>query len=131
VKRKNHAVHNEAACDYLLKSGEFNDWVVTTAFYSAMHYLQYELFPKTINGIKYLDFETYYDKEVKHKKIGINKHAAMSLLVSEHLLSAAPFYRQLLDSCWNARYKDYQISYIIAQKARENLTNLKSFLKKP
>ena len=59
--KKEHAEHNESACDYLLQSGKYNDWVVTTAFYSAMQYLHNELFPLEYNNAEYSNFNSYYD----------------------------------------------------------------------
>lgn len=51
--RKQHAIHNEEACDFLLSSNKFNDWVITTAFYSALHFVQHEIFPLTHDDKKY------------------------------------------------------------------------------
>ncbi len=40
-----YAQHNEKACKYLDKKPEFTDWVITTAFYSALHFVRYKIFP--------------------------------------------------------------------------------------
>lgn len=57
-----HAAHNEKACDYLLKSRLFNDWVITTAFYSALHYVQDEIFPLTEDRKTYNNFNIFFIK---------------------------------------------------------------------
>ena len=66
--KKQHAIHNEEVCDFLLTSKKFNDWVVTTAFYSSLHFVQFELFPLTDDGQKYTDFNIYFSKVLKKKK---------------------------------------------------------------
>ena len=66
---KDHAVHNERACDFLLSSGEFNDWVVTTTFYAALHYVRYELFPLERNNVIYNNFEKYFSNISKKENM--------------------------------------------------------------
>jgi len=58
-----HALHNEDTCNYLDKSGVFNDWVVTTSFYSAKYFVEYKIFPLKYHKKKYDDFTTFYTKE--------------------------------------------------------------------
>lgn len=36
---KEHEQHNEELCDFLIADGKFTDWIVTTSFYSALHYV--------------------------------------------------------------------------------------------
>ncbi|HCA42575.1 MAG TPA: hypothetical protein DEP28_04900, partial [Bacteroidetes bacterium] len=55
-----HAEHNEKACQLLFKTNEFNDWVVTTAFYSSLHSVSFKLFPLTNDENKYESLSTYY-----------------------------------------------------------------------
>ena len=40
-----HAEHNEKAYRYLCQEPEFSDWIITTAFYSAIHYIRHRMFP--------------------------------------------------------------------------------------
>lgn len=79
--RKEHAIHNEAACDFLLSSKRFNDWVVTTAFYSALHFIQHELFPLINAGKSYPDLNIYYGSVLRKKQKGLTKHHATLQLV--------------------------------------------------
>jgi len=46
---REHGKHNKDVCDKLNLQDELecNDWVVTTAFYSSIHYLDHILFPFT------------------------------------------------------------------------------------
>lgn len=41
---KPQAKHNEELWELLLKNGKFSDWVITAAFYSALHYVEHEVF---------------------------------------------------------------------------------------
>jgi hypothetical protein len=60
---KSHSQHNFEACKFLLEDGKFLDWVVTTAFYSALHLVQEEIFPfRDDEGYEYSSFEQYYSK---------------------------------------------------------------------
>lgn len=127
--QKNHAIHNEAVCDLLLANGNFPDWVVTTSFYSALHYVQHEIFPITEQGITFQDLDSYYH-HLKQNGKQKSKHRVTINLVNIHIKNAAPKYRWLYDSCMNARYTDYKISKTLATQARKYLTEIKQNLKK-
>jgi len=126
---KDHAVHNERACDFLLSSGEFNDWVVTTTFYAALHYVRYELFPLERNNVIYNNFEKYFSNISKKENMQ-SQHKALIRLVETELYSCAAFYRYLYDQCRTARYVNYSISNDITLKAMESLKNIKLHLNK-
>lgn len=128
--RKQHAIHNEEACDFLLKSNKFNDWVITTAFYSALHFVQHEIFPVDENGETYLDLNIYYAKVLKKKNKRITKHFATIQLVTSKLPKCSPYYRWLHDACMSARYTNYNVSVEKAKQAREYLKLLKKQLLK-
>ncbi len=127
--QKEHAIHNEAACDFLLANGNFSDWVVTTAFYSALHYVQHEIFPLTEQGVNFPDLDSYYH-HLKQNGIQKSKHRVTINLVNTHLKNEAPKYRWLYDSCMNARYTNYEISNTLATQARNYLNEIKQNLKK-
>ncbi len=57
--RKKHAKYNELLCEVLAEDGRWDDWVVTTAFYSAMHFVEFKLFPMREAGTSYPAFEQY------------------------------------------------------------------------
>jgi len=128
--KKLHAIHNEEACNYLLTSKKFNDWVVTTAFYSALHFVQHELFPLTDNGQKYTDFNVYFGKVLKKKNKNLNKHSATIELVKTNLPACSSYYRWLHDACMSARYNNYKVSESMATNAKSSLIELKKHLKK-
>jgi hypothetical protein len=128
--KKLHAIHNEDACNFLLSSQKFNDWVVTTAFYSALHFVQHEIFPLDHSGVTYTEFNKYFLDVLKKKKWTSNKHKATIQLVTEKIPAAAPYYRWLYDTCMNARYSNYKVSAAKAQMAKAYLGNLKQHLAK-
>ena len=128
--KKQHAIHNEEACDFLISSNKFNDWVVTTAFYSALHFVQHEIFPLTDSGKTYSDLNVFYSKVLKKKNKRLTKHIATIELVSLWLPKCSPYYRWLHDACMTARYTNYNVSKNKAKKAREYLKLLRSHLSK-
>ena len=121
-----HAIHNETLCDHLATDGRFNDWVVTTAFYSALHYFQSELFPLIAESVTYPTFNEYHIKYIgRKKKLNISKHEAILRVVRKELSSAYSNYKWLYDSCMTARYKQYLVSPKKAQTAKSHLDTIK------
>jgi hypothetical protein len=127
---KQHAIHNEAACDFLLSGNQFNDWVVTTAFYAALHYVQHEIFPLSEGGNTYADFNVYFGKVLKQRNQRLNKHSATLQLVGTRLPGCLPYYRWLYDACMTARYTNYKVSAGKARLAKSYLDQLKGHLSK-
>lgn len=121
-----HARHNEKVCKYLNKKPEFADWVITTAFYSALHYLRNKIFPVNIaeNGkkIKVTDFDNYC--LIKH--INKGKHSAFSNLVEEIAPELSDHYNQLKDLSWTARYNCYEYDRELSNLAMKKLEIIKS-----
>jgi hypothetical protein len=128
--KKHHALHNEAACDFLLNSKQFNDWVVTTAFYSAIHFVHNEIFPLKEDGKVYQSFDSYFSLIMKKKNSKLTKHTATIQLVKLYLSKSVPHYRWLFSACMNARYSNYVVSNTKAKVARDHLSNLKKSLAK-
>lgn len=122
-----HAKHNETACKYLKDNGSFNDWVITTAFYSAIHYVDCELFPKQYldprsgNPKNFSDFESYYNNTDKT----INKHKVRQNLVEEHIPELADDFQTLKENCWNARYSSYTFSVEVSDLCFKSMQNIK------
>ncbi|MDR2145601.1 MAG: hypothetical protein LBE91_03965 [Tannerella sp.] len=127
---KDHAIHNENTCDYLLQSGQFNDWVVTTAFYSALHYVCNEIFPLEQNGLIYNNFEIYYRIIFKSNASKKSKHDVIISLVSLYLPMCKRAYMSLFDWCMASRYTNYIVSSQVASNARKDLEHIKRHLSK-
>jgi hypothetical protein len=123
-----HAQHNEELCDHLNVDKKFRDWIVTSAFYSALHYVEYQLFPFTIGPTEYQTFDVYYGA---FKKNNDNKHDARKRLVYSNVHSkAGAAYNRLKDLCWTARYYDYDIEEEESNTAVIDLGIVKSYITK-
>lgn len=127
---KAHAQHNEALCHFLLEDGRFNDWVVTSAFYSALHFAHNELFPLTENEKIYENFDIYFNYVLKNTHKSISKHQGTIQLVKKLIPESLPHYRWLYDACMNARYSNYKVSDEKSKRAKKELDTLKKYLKK-
>jgi hypothetical protein len=106
------AIHNKEPCFIIKDLKNYNDWVITTAFYSALHFVCHKLFPldATINGKKFYfsNFENYRLFLFQNHK-SRSKHKILSELVLQYLPSLQPNYDFLKDLSWKARYNHYQL----------------------
>ncbi|TNF50613.1 MAG: hypothetical protein EP305_00015 [Bacteroidetes bacterium] len=125
-----HAVHNESVCQDLAKNPDYKDWVITTAFYSSLHYLRHAIFPLKFNSSKRgmkvtaTSFNTYCLIEGHEGK----KHSVFKKLVdSECPNEIGVAYHRLLDASYTARYNQYKFSDKIANKAMGRLTAIKNY----
>lgn len=123
-----HAIHNEATCNYLSQKNDHNDWVITTAFYAALHFSRHKLFPKkiVINGNKTTasNFENYCNL----KNIYKNKHKELrELIENDFPEDIASAYNQLMDNCFTARYSRYKYSNKISRLSQKRLNAIKNY----
>src|ERR1700761_7031353 len=126
--RQQHAQHNEDLCLIIKALGGYNDWVVTTAFYSCIHYVEYKIFPFTDNGNTFKNFNQYYRSLSSNATIDtskLNKHEAKIELVEKHIRKVSSSYRWLYDACMTARYKNYITPDMIANIAVQSLEIIK------
>ena len=130
-----HAQHNEKVCQHLSLNQEFTDWVITTAFYSALHYISYKVFPFTIpssNGepsITVNSIDQYYNTPSGSSK-NLSKHQLLAKLADLHCSPICEDYRWLLDMSMNARYSNYQHMVQVSQRAMSLLTKIKKHCSK-
>jgi hypothetical protein len=122
---KLHAQHNEEVCDLLLQNGRFPDWVVTTAYYSAIYYVDHEIFPLEIPPAqKFPTFNNYvYRKEGKPHKLRLD-------LVETRLPKCFDCLKWLFETCDGARYNSYNVGPEIAKEAKRRLEHIKKECKK-
>ncbi len=127
-----HACHNEKCCYYLNASeeNEFFDWVVTTAFSSALHFVRSIAFPnykssfndKNGKKIKFHDFDSYkYAKMRSEKRItphDIMIEIAVDVLKNDDLHQE---YSSLYNLSRTARYDNYQINKAARDACLKNL----------
>jgi hypothetical protein len=123
-----HAAHNEKLCDLLLKDGNFDDWVVTTAFYSAIHLVDHQIFPFTIDKEpKFGNFIQYLNRKSPRQA----PHDVRRDLVAMYLRSCSGAFNWLMDNCFNARYNQYIIPPDYAKRARGCLDSINKACPKP
>lgn len=121
----NHARHNKAASEYLFAAeNDFPDWVVTTSFYCAMHYVYAAIFPFTELNVTYANLEAYFNK---HKHIGDTKHSVTLGLVQKKHSCIANKYKELKDVAFTSRYQDYLLPKQIVAKVRKNLNTIEKY----
>lgn len=119
--RKEHGEHNELLCEKLFKEGGFNDWVVTTAFYSSIHFVEHKLFPLTTTSGK-----VFTDLTNAHRSLRLGSpHATRKSLIAQYLPQLKAAYGFLDSTSRNARYVNYKISDAKASKCRSRLTLVK------
>ena len=115
--------HNEALCEELAKSNKWNDWVITTAFYSSLHFVESKIFPLKVKDITYDSFDLYYPFRTDNSR---GQHKARLRLVKERFNMAYSAYRFLYNNSRTARYNNYRISQDMANTARLKLAVVKS-----
>ena len=129
--RKLHALHNAKACTFLNDGKDFPDWVVTTAFYAALHFVQHEVFPASMNNRNYLSFENYYNGHYGGKQNKPNRHlSTINLVYSEIGNDAGVIYEWLHDACRTARYRNFNTDPKISSASIERLEELRTYFSK-
>lgn len=125
--RLNHALHNEAVCNYLELKQEFTDWIITTSFYTALQFVSYKIFPfemPSIGGKKTVinSIDDFYRYNNSRK---LSKHELLADLVEKNCPKIAPDYDWLLSMSMTARYTNYMHDKVIANKARLLMKGIK------
>ena len=120
-----HAKHNERVCNYLGRSADFGDWVITTAFYSAMHYVRHLMVPIMIEGDVYNDFESLF---AKRKSMMEGRHGFMKSYVVSNFPEIAFEYSRLHDMSTTARYSNYVYTREQANMAKGYMENIKQHM---
>lgn len=129
-KSLDHALHNEKVCKHLNRTPHFLDWVITTAFYSALHFVNHKLFPfELVDDGKKITIKNF-NEYCKYKKDSTRKHNKLAELVAERLEDIADAYCQLRDTSWTARYQDYTYNRDIANIAVKRLKEIKDYCTK-
>jgi hypothetical protein len=123
--KKEWGDRNAALCEHLAGNGNYDDWVVTTAFYASIHYIDHKMFPiKDNNG------EILYN-DILHAKAKLRRqeppHATRKRLVSMYLDTVSSAYNFLYDACMFARYKSYKVKPWRVAKAKRSLDEIKKY----
>lgn len=120
--KREHGQHNHTVCKKLCVTADIpcNDWIVTTAFYSAIHFIDHVLFPVKHGGITYNNINEAHN--FFNKK---SKHFTRGYLVSLYLKKHAVDYEYLMSECWNARYISYNVNELVSNLCVRKLDNIK------
>ncbi len=130
LHRLAHAEHNEKALKYIDKKPDYLDWVITMAFYSALHYARYRLFPlkdTTSDGKNKFEHATLDKYCSYYRGRQMSKHATLEMLLEMHCKEIASEYSRLMDLCKTARYHNYQYERAEANLAKNLLEQIKAY----
>jgi hypothetical protein len=124
-----HAKHNEQVCNYLNKKPEFSDWIITTAFYAALHYVRHKIIPYVNVDLSgnhkiFNDFESLFENFRKEYE---GRHGFQKRFVEENMRIIRFEYQRLHELCQNARYYNYQYNRDDSEKARKYLKIIKDY----
>lgn len=110
IDRIAHAEHNQKACNFLMQEPDYADWVIITAFYSSIHFVDHRIFPikvVTEDGQKF----TVKNIDEYRNTFGItkDKHSVRGDLVRERCAKVQFKFEWLKSACWTARYTNFLI----------------------
>lgn len=115
-----HAEHNESLCAKLLSEDKYRDWVITTAFYSAIHYIDHKLFPLQHDGGKFENIS-----QIRSYLRAPSPHCARERIVQLYLNDQISNYDFLDKNCRNARYNNYIVNQKKATIAFQRLSQIR------
>ena len=119
-ERREHAIHNLEACRFLKENSNFNDWVITTAYYTANHFVRYKIFPHTIDNQTFKSFDECYNR-YNHQ---VSKHNYLGNLVAQNLPPINEAFWFLIKACHSARYYDYKVSTVDVERSMRHLEQI-------
>lgn len=127
-KHLEHAEHNKAACDYLGAHGDYNDWTIISAFYSALHYLSHKVFPHDHGGKIYSScVENYMNLEGITNK---SPHTVLlDLVYSKCNREIGHTYKRMLEYSKTARYVNYLFDPAEVKDVKQRLAKIVDYTK--
>ena len=119
-KKKKHGERNQKLSDELHQGKVYFDWVITTAFYSAIHYVEDAILPSNVNKSHCRNIN---DVKKAYKMRG--RHAARERLVFDKLpMAIGAKYKWLDDKSRYSRYTTFKITSTEADKAQQYLKEI-------
>lgn len=108
IDHREHARHNKKVYGYLKRAeSDYIDWVITTAFYTSLHFVDHKIFPFSIEiGGQKKKFNSI--EEYRHYSGRPNKHSARKKAVKQQLKGCRTAYKELYDLSFTARYHQYK-----------------------
>ena len=124
ARKEDHARHNMDLCGIIRSANKHHDWTITTAFYSALHFVDLKIFPFIVSGgMTCNDIRT-----AKFHLKTANKHQTRLELVklqcSDKIYKA---YRWLYDYSSSARYESFKFTPTQADKAVQYLKEIEQY----
>ena len=117
AKKKDFGDRNRSLSKKLLDEKTYYDWVVTTAFYSTIHYVEDYILPTKIGNT-----ECNCIAQVKKAYSMRGRHEARERLVFDQLgTKVGARYKWLDDRSRNSRYETFKLQASEAIKAKEYL----------
>jgi len=115
--RFKQATHNNEVAYILLsnkKGVEAWDWVITTTFYSVVHYVESVIDHKStslkIDGLSYTKKSvSELMKSADIKEVYTSIHGLRKSIVSQNFGHLFDSYKEIFDACHTARYTNYQL----------------------
>lgn len=123
--KKEHAERNEQLNDKLIAENIYKDWIVTTAFYSAIHFVEHKIFStsKIWHGQNVKNLEEAHSAIPSiHRR---SRHETRGALVKTYLSQVSVQYDFLRKQSQIARYIDYKVSNSLAIQAKGCLNKIK------
>lgn len=119
-KKKQHGERNRKLSNELFSGKRYYDWVITTAFYSAIHFVEDKILPCEV-----LSKPCKNISEVKAAYRMNGRHSSRERLVFDNLpLKIAVKYKWLDDKSRYSRYTTFKVTPTEADKAQQYLTEI-------
>ncbi|GAA0194870.1 hypothetical protein GCM10009122_58720 [Fulvivirga kasyanovii] len=119
-KKKAHGERNKTLSHELLEGKKYYDWVITTAFYSAIHFVEDKILPCEISSRICNNIS-----EVKAAYKMNGRHSSRERLVFDHFpIGIAVKYKWLDDKSRYSRYTTFKVTPTEADKAQQYLLEI-------
>lgn len=119
-KKKLHGERNKKLSDELFIGKTYYDWVITTAFYSAIHFVEDKILPCKVHSIPCKNIS-----DVKNAYRMNGRHSSRERLVFDNLpLKVAAKYKWLDDKSRYSRYTTFKVTTTEADKAQQYLKEI-------
>lgn len=120
AKKKEHGKRNKELSNKLFNEKIYFDWVITTAFYAAIHFVEDKILPCSVFSIYCKNIS-----EVKKAYRMNGRHSSRERLVFDNLpTSIAVKYKWLDDKSRYSRYTTFKVTHTEAEKAQQFLNEI-------
>lgn len=110
---------------FLSKKEDYSDWIIITAFYSALHYTRALMIPVIVDGEHIDDFEVLFKKT---KRDDDGRHGFQKRYVMTHFPEITYEYSRLHDLSITARYSKYNFTRNTSSPSMEKLNTIKRYV---